>query len=631
MQKARAGPAGNEPSAKARPGAAAIRAARVPLVGPDDAREKAAERLAQAALGMPPVTTRPRAGLGAPATHLSAGPGEPLDAATRAYFEPRFGRDLAQVRVHADRPAAGLARELGAAAFTLGHDIGFAAGLYAPREPTGRALLAHELAHVVAQAGSPPVLARQTVEEYQTKGITIDPAKLKELAGIGYWEQKIRTVFQIAEDAATAARLENDREEREAVLSVAWNLRPPTAPTSVTTNLVAIPKRTDAGQSQNLLYQINFKPRANPAGHDTVEILFVAVGAGATAITPDPPSTSFTPKPVGYQSSGFPQKPDDYWRAHRAEERLVFSWIETRAPAKFDQIVKTPSATFEVKGEKDPSGSVSGLTIIRLAAAPSSRTPPAGYAAHDFGDPMIEEAQSTANPVKGDRLGTITGLDKVPESERASVKYAIWQYFRGGTRNAEIDAIVPIVEASLFDEARHAPALSPAQQDIAAEFALAGIAVFKQQRVFFTLRFRPSATAAGRTDVEIVRIGPESRRLSLDPRAALSLGRVNGFAEHSQEAAALKGWLRTRYRGIAPQGATVSEIEKDATTKSAPVWPIPNGSRPITGSRSSTKPTPPSGFERSVTRGPRNCATCRIFPRLNWRYSKGFWSGSATS
>lgn len=33
-------------------------------------------------------------------------PGQPLDAETRAFFEPCFGHDLSQVRVHADAKAA---------------------------------------------------------------------------------------------------------------------------------------------------------------------------------------------------------------------------------------------------------------------------------------------------------------------------------------------------------------------------------------------------------------------------------------------------------------------------------------------------------------------------------------------
>ncbi|MEK8033833.1 DUF4157 domain-containing protein [Ideonella sp. DXS29W] len=75
-------------------------------------------------------------------------PGSPLDAATRADMEPRFGRDFSAVRVHTDGHAAASARDLDALAFTAGQDVVFAAGHYAPQTSRGRKLLAHELAHV---------------------------------------------------------------------------------------------------------------------------------------------------------------------------------------------------------------------------------------------------------------------------------------------------------------------------------------------------------------------------------------------------------------------------------------------------------------------------------------------------
>lgn len=75
--------------------------------------------------------------------------GRPLDQTTRAYMEPRFGRDLSQVRVHTDAESAESARSIGAQAFTLGHHLHFDRGRYAPASPEGRRLLAHELAHVV--------------------------------------------------------------------------------------------------------------------------------------------------------------------------------------------------------------------------------------------------------------------------------------------------------------------------------------------------------------------------------------------------------------------------------------------------------------------------------------------------
>ncbi|MFZ1729984.1 MAG: DUF4157 domain-containing protein [Bacteroidota bacterium] len=89
---------------------------------------------------------------GSPEKVISS-PGQPLDPATRAFFEPRFGHDFSNVQVHADRTAAESAHELGALAYTVGTGIVFGKGQYVPESPSGRRLLAHELAHVVQQSG----------------------------------------------------------------------------------------------------------------------------------------------------------------------------------------------------------------------------------------------------------------------------------------------------------------------------------------------------------------------------------------------------------------------------------------------------------------------------------------------
>lgn len=81
------------------------------------------------------------------------GGGEPMAAAERAFFEPRLGFDFAAVRIHRGPDAAALARDIGARAFTLGTDVAFAGGEYAPGSAAGRSLLAHELVHVVQQRG----------------------------------------------------------------------------------------------------------------------------------------------------------------------------------------------------------------------------------------------------------------------------------------------------------------------------------------------------------------------------------------------------------------------------------------------------------------------------------------------
>jgi hypothetical protein len=77
--------------------------------------------------------------------------GQALDAATRSYFEPRFGRDFSGVRVHVGRKAAESARAVNALAYAVGSSLVFGEGQYAPGAASGKALLAHELTHVVQQ------------------------------------------------------------------------------------------------------------------------------------------------------------------------------------------------------------------------------------------------------------------------------------------------------------------------------------------------------------------------------------------------------------------------------------------------------------------------------------------------
>src|SRR5271157_3943975 len=71
--------------------------------------------------------------------------GQPLDAATRAFFEPRFGHDFSRVRVHMDAQASASARAIHAQAYTVGQDMVFREGAFSCGAAEGRRLLAHEL------------------------------------------------------------------------------------------------------------------------------------------------------------------------------------------------------------------------------------------------------------------------------------------------------------------------------------------------------------------------------------------------------------------------------------------------------------------------------------------------------
>jgi hypothetical protein len=77
--------------------------------------------------------------------------GQPLAGGTRTTMESRFGHDFSGVRVHTGPEANSLARDLGADAFTVGRNIFFGSGRYAPESAGGQRLLAHELTHVVQQ------------------------------------------------------------------------------------------------------------------------------------------------------------------------------------------------------------------------------------------------------------------------------------------------------------------------------------------------------------------------------------------------------------------------------------------------------------------------------------------------
>jgi hypothetical protein len=79
-------------------------------------------------------------------------PGRPLDPGVRSRMEAGFGYDFRHVRVHSDSQAAESARAVNARAYTVGSDVVFGAGTYAPHTRDGQRLLAHELAHVVQQA-----------------------------------------------------------------------------------------------------------------------------------------------------------------------------------------------------------------------------------------------------------------------------------------------------------------------------------------------------------------------------------------------------------------------------------------------------------------------------------------------
>jgi hypothetical protein len=92
-----------------------------------------------------------------------AGAGSALAPTVQQDMERHFGHDFSGVRVHTGEGAAQSAREVNAHAYTVGHNIVFGEGRFAPGAQEGRRLLAHELTHVVQQAGSTTCALRREV------------------------------------------------------------------------------------------------------------------------------------------------------------------------------------------------------------------------------------------------------------------------------------------------------------------------------------------------------------------------------------------------------------------------------------------------------------------------------------
>ena len=86
---------------------------------------------------------------------VGKGGGQPLNPRVRADMESRLGADFSDVRIHTDAKAASSAAAVSAQAYTVGHEVVFGRGSFAPDSPEGRHRLAHELTHVRQQRKGP--------------------------------------------------------------------------------------------------------------------------------------------------------------------------------------------------------------------------------------------------------------------------------------------------------------------------------------------------------------------------------------------------------------------------------------------------------------------------------------------
>jgi hypothetical protein len=163
-----------------------------------DAYEHEAERMAERVMQMPASETdqqrdssvssswvqRTESGGGREAAEVPpivqsvlSSPGQSLDASSRNFFEAGFGHDFGQVRVHTDVRAAESAQAVNALAYTVGRNVVFGAGQYAPGTRSGQQLLAHELTHVMQQTGGAAQVAQGSLQRQERKNPLDDAAK----------------------------------------------------------------------------------------------------------------------------------------------------------------------------------------------------------------------------------------------------------------------------------------------------------------------------------------------------------------------------------------------------------------------------------------------------------------------
>ena len=177
---------------------------------PTDPYEQEADRVAEQVLAEPAhpdvssalpyiqrFTGQPSApgGTAAPASvdRVLAGSGRPLEPALLQDMEQRFGHDFSRVRVHSGAAAEQSARDVNAHACTVGHDIVFGKGRFAPETHQGRRLIAHELTHVVQQsatAGHGQLFRKPAEPHYPTEE---EQRKIEELLSRNYKTTRVVT------------------------------------------------------------------------------------------------------------------------------------------------------------------------------------------------------------------------------------------------------------------------------------------------------------------------------------------------------------------------------------------------------------------------------------------------------
>jgi len=204
--------------------------------------------------------------------------GEPLDHHTRHFMESRFGHDFGGVRVHTGAQASASARAVQALAYTVGNNIVFGSGRYAPSENSGRRLLAHELTHVIQQSGAGPRAAPRIPVANHSSGTMLSRQNTAQttsvlsrglVAGVQFiLDGTMNSTAVGPVSGATAVsvivgRLTTIRELARVLLPL-WNTATPFTPAGATTPVALTPLTVD-DLAKGLLAYNRYRPATPPA------------------------------------------------------------------------------------------------------------------------------------------------------------------------------------------------------------------------------------------------------------------------------------------------------------------------------------------------------------------------------
>ena len=309
------------------------------------------------------------------------------------------------------------------------------------------------------------------------------------------------------------------------------------------TRVAAARARLDASRLPSPIHSGGKPNGKGEEAKPTLRIQFVAADANATPETAQTPS-SRPQVPSSITEADFPKGGfTAFMKAFPDEALQLFNWVNTMAPqGAFSRVVQTSTPGTGSAGAHDTSmlvtGTKTGTAVTNIGvrflafAAPVGMGKPGvyeyywGYRQKDRIEFELEERQER----KKDRLGTIAGVDMLPRDEQIAVNFAILQYYENGTRNAEVDAIVPIPGA--------------------------------KRTMLYKIRFEPRTN-----NVTVRTVGEEGKDVVLDPaKRKLDIRRVRGFDPKANEST-LTSWIASRYKGVTPTGRKTVDVVTNTNAK----------------------------------------------------------------